>query len=1142
MNGYQTLSFNRVLSTVMLASCLVFAGHAVAQPVFQSFADGGSSSGTTSVTVSTPSGTQQGDLLIASVVTDGNTTGSLVAPAGQGWNLLQLNAQGSGVTLGVWWKIAGASEPASSQFTWSGGQETYAWIMRFDQVNQSNPIDVFAVGNGNTNSPTTPSVTTTVPNTLIVRIGGFDDDDVSIGSTGLTGHTTVTMDESGSGSGTCSGGAGYVLQPGTGASGTQTFSLTASEQYRTVTLAIAPECSVDGDCDDGISCTTGTCNAGLCSYAPVDSLCDDGNPCNGNETCDALLGCLAGDCTSGTVILNETFDSSAGAFSYLDDTFRGTSNPGFASGNYDASGGQAGGGIRAVQGPAPNSGPDAFNISGGWRSSFDVTGSPTTVRVEFDYRLIFAANHESDEFGEALVSVDGTLQGIAPNDYLIRFTGDGNGGSADDSGWLSHSFDLSLTNGTHQITFGGFNNQTTFDDEDTQTFYDNIRITAIFDAACECDDGLFCNGAETCQGATCTSGPNSCPGQLCDEANDQCVDCFVDGDCDDGNGCTDDTCNAGVCQYANNSNACDDGNACTTGDTCSAGTCVGGAPPNCDDSNVCTDDSCDPASGCVNVDNTAACDDGNACTTNDTCAAGTCVGGAAPNCDDGNACTDDSCDTVLGCINTNNTDPCDDGNACTTSDTCMAGSCVGGAPPNCDDGNGCTDDACDPASGCQNVNNTDSCDDGSACTTNDTCSGGACVGGPAPDCDDGNVCTTDSCDPASGCQNINNTDSCDDGDLCTSGDTCSGGSCAGTPVDCSGLDDACNVGVCNVNNGSCEASPANEGGACDDGLQCTSDDTCSGGMCMGSAIPGCMKCNVDSDCNDGNPCTSDTCPSGVCIFTNNTDPCDDGNACTTSDTCSAGTCVGGPAPNCDDGNACTDDSCDTVAGCVNTNNTDPCDDANACTTGDTCAGGSCVGGPAPDCNDSNVCTDDACDPATGCVNVDNTAACDDGDACTTADTCSSGTCVGGPAPDCDDGNPCTDDTCDPVLGCIYTNNTAACDDGNACTTNDTCSAGVCVGGAAPNCDDSNVCTDDTCDPASGCVNVDNAASCDDGDACTTNDTCAAGVCVGGAAPNCDDSNGCTTDTCDTVLGCLNTNNTDACDDGNACTTNDACSA
>lgn len=53
---------------------------------------------------------------------------------------------------------------------------------------------------------------------------------------------------------------------------------------------------------------------------------------------------------------------------------------------------------------------------------------------------------------------------------------------------------------------------------------------------------------------------------------------------------------------------------------------------------------------------------------------------------------------------------------------------------------------------------------------------------------------------------------------------------------------------------------------------------------------------------------------------------------------------------------------------------------------------------------------------------------------------------------CDDGNSCTDDICDPQLGCVHSNNTLPCTDGNACTTNDACNGGVCVGGdRAPGC-------------------------------------------------------------------------------------------
>src|SRR5262249_32058776 len=76
---------------------------------------------------------------------------------------------------------------------------------------------------------------------------------------------------------------------------------------------------------------------------------------------------------------------------------------------------------------------------------------------------------------------------------------------------------------------------------------------------------------------------------------------------------------------------------------------------------------------------------------------------------------------------------------------------------------------------------------------------------------------------------------------------------------------------------------------------------------------------------------------------------------------------------------------------------------------------------------------------------------------------------GGPAPNCDDGNGCTDDSCNPATGCVHTNNTAPCNDGNACTTNDHCAGGACMGGAALNCDDGVACTVDSCNPLTGCV-------------------------------------------------------------------------
>ncbi len=192
---------------------------------------------------------------------------------------------------------------------------------------------------------------------------------------------------------------------------------------------------------------------------------------------------------------------------------------------------------------------------------------------------------------------------------------------------------------------------------------------------------------------------------------------------------------------------------------------------------------------------------------------------------------------------------------------------------------------------------------------------------------------------------------------------------------------------------------------------------------------------------------------------------------------------------CEDGNPCTDDVCDGVLGCINPNNSDPCDDGDACTTVDSCSGGSCVGSNPLVCDDTNPCTDDSCDPGSGCIFTNNTDSCDDGDACTTVDQCNSGSCVGSSPLVCDDTNPCTDDSCDSGSGCVFVNNTDPCDDGDACTTVDSCSGGSCVGSGPLACDDGEFCNGvESCDSGTGCIAgsdpCDGSSWCDEpSDAC-----------------------------------------------------------
>lgn len=78
---------------------------------------------------------------------------------------------------------------------------------------------------------------------------------------------------------------------------------------------------------------------------------------------------------------------------------------------------------------------------------------------------------------------------------------------------------------------------------------------------------------------------------------------------------------------------------------------------------------------------------------------------------------------------------------------------------------------------------------------------------------------------------------------------------------------------------------------------------------------------------------------------------------------------------------------------------------------------------AEDCEDVNSdCCDAVCQ-----YEVSGTSCPGDGDACTTNDACDgAGTCAGGPALDCNDSQVCTRDTCDPSVGCIHNAPVAHC--------------------------------------------------------------------------------------------------------------------
>jgi hypothetical protein len=123
-------------------------------------------------------------------------------------------------------------------------------------------------------------------------------------------------------------------------------------------------------------------------------------------------------------------------------------------------------------------------------------------------------------------------------------------------------------------------------------------------------------------------------------------------------------------------------------------------------------------------------------------------------------------------------------------------------------------------------------------------------------CNDGNDCTLDVCTDGI-CGATTDDLACDDGIFCNGSATCDveAGCMPGTPVDCSGLDDGCYVGLCNEETDSCVAELV-EGIGCDDGDECTLLDTCTDGVCIGLRAVACGDCGNDTlewgeGCDDG---------------------------------------------------------------------------------------------------------------------------------------------------------------------------------------------------------------------------------------------------------------------------------------------------
>lgn len=229
-----------------------------------------------------------------------------------------------------------------------------------------------------------------------------------------------------------------------------------------------------------------------------------------------------------------------------------------------------------------------------------------------------------------------------------------------------------------------------------------------------------------------------------------------------------------------------------------------------------------------------------------------------------------------------------------------------------------------------------------------------------------------------------------------------------------------------------------------------------------------------------------------------------GAPCADASECLSGYCVDG---------VCCESRCDGVCQACNLSGTGvcqnvpdgtPCPDSDLCDGEEACRTGQCLPGDPLDCSNNNVCTQDRCEPAAGCIHdpVPDGTSCSDQNPCNGEETCRGGNCAMGAALDCDDHNPCTQDECDPQSGCRHTNLPDGTDCGGGPCGTASCQTGECVPGDPTVCDDQNPCTRDFCDPQTGCGHE----ARPDGWECGKCQMCSSAQCV--EIPDCDTGGGC----------------------------------
>ncbi len=311
-------------------------------------------------------------------------------------------------------------------------------------------------------------------------------------------------------------------------------------------LSLLTPCVFDTDCDDGDSCTIDVCTTGSCSNTPIS--CPPNQVCVGG-ICEPQGACCAGAFCS----IDTPTGCAASGGTYLGDASvcgGGTAgNPTIYQNSPNVAipdGGGSGNPVTDII-TVPDSFPIGdlnvdLSITHTWVGDVTMTVSHGGTTVTLIDRMGVPASSfgcSQDNFAGIILDDEGTGGNIesqcaanlssppnyTPNNALSAFDGMDSAGV-----WTITVFDSATpdpgTLDTWSLHIDGLGSN---------------PCTGQCSIDADCDDGLFCNGAETCSGGSCLPGTAVCTAscEYCDETASACAWCATDLDGDGAIGASD---------------------------------------------------------------------------------------------------------------------------------------------------------------------------------------------------------------------------------------------------------------------------------------------------------------------------------------------------------------------------------------------------------------------------------------------------------------------------------------------------------------------------------------------------------------------------------------------------------------------------